>query len=73
MAVRQKKAAVVRALLLLGAWRDAKSRRGETPEEPRHVKQRIVVEDAALLPQAEKLGTVVHRKGVAKTRKHLFY
>ncbi|CAK9094859.1 unnamed protein product [Durusdinium trenchii] len=33
VAVRQKKAAVVRALLLLGAWRDAKSRRGETPEE----------------------------------------
>mmetsp|Transcript_73080 Transcript_73080/g.116240 ORF Transcript_73080/g.116240 Transcript_73080/m.116240 type:complete len:197 (-) Transcript_73080:137-727(-) len=33
VAVRQKKAAVVRALLLLGAWREAKSRRGETPEE----------------------------------------
>mmetsp|Transcript_77698 Transcript_77698/g.171637 ORF Transcript_77698/g.171637 Transcript_77698/m.171637 type:complete len:198 (+) Transcript_77698:74-667(+) len=32
-AVRQKKAAVVRALLLLGAWREVKSRRGETPEE----------------------------------------
>ena len=33
VAVRQKKAAVVRALLLLGAWREVKSRRGETPEE----------------------------------------
>ena len=29
-----RKAAVVRALLLLGAWREVKSRRGETPEVP---------------------------------------
>lgn len=33
MAVRQNKTAVVKALLLLGAWREAKSRRGETAEE----------------------------------------
>ena len=31
---RPRKAAVVRALLLLGAWREVKSRRGETPEVP---------------------------------------
>ena len=29
---KPRKAAVVRALLLLGAWREVKSRRGETPE-----------------------------------------
>ncbi|CAK9107052.1 ANK_REP_REGION domain-containing protein [Durusdinium trenchii] len=33
VAVRQNKTAVVKALLLLGAWREAKSRRGETAEE----------------------------------------
>ncbi|CAJ1402108.1 unnamed protein product [Effrenium voratum] len=36
VAVRQNKPAVVKALLSLGAWRNVKSRRGQTPEELAH-------------------------------------